>query len=240
MERHCPRVCGRGGSAVEGREDNPLEARTIWIGNRSSRQGPGHTNYSVPASGSNIVVPQPLGQPDGSIIDSDIGVSDIGVATDDLVVTSDAVGVEEAAAYLRGIEEELATRDRAAKVRLWIYRFLRFAMLSASAATPVLALLHAPAVATAVVGAVVLLAEGAIQITRVQDRALLDTERASKLGREYRMYRTAKGDYATGNRFALLVPRVEELRADNDLQVLEVLQRTFAGTPSPGQLKNKD
>jgi hypothetical protein len=216
---------------VVDRDGDPLQGGTIWVGNRSGQYS---TNYSVPASGSNIVIRQPPEQPDGSSVDSDVGIK-----TDDLVVTSDAVDAEEAAGYLRGIEKELATRERAAKVRLWTYRFLRFAMLVASAATPILALLHAPAVATAAVGAVVVLAEGAIQITRVQDRALLDTVRVSKLGREHRMYRTAKGDYATGDRFALLVSRVEELRADNDLQVLEVLQRTFAGTASPGQLKKK-
>jgi hypothetical protein len=219
-----------------GREGNPLEAGTTWIGNRSSR----YNNYSVPASGSNIVLPQPHGQSDGSSADSDIGLSDIGVATDDLFVTSDTVDADETAVYLDGIEKDLASRNRKAKVRLSIYRFLRFTMLSASAATPVLAVMHAPALATAGVAALIFLAEGAITITRVQDRALLDTERVSKLGREYRMYRMATGDYATGDRVALLVSRVEELRADSDVKELEALQRTFAGTASSGQLKKKD
>jgi hypothetical protein len=91
-----------------------------------------------------------------------------GVRIENLVVTSDFMDAEEAAVYVSGIEEELTTKDRAGNPTPGI-QILRFAMLSASAATPVL-LLHAPAVMTASVGAVVLLAEGATQITRVQDR----------------------------------------------------------------------
>jgi hypothetical protein len=54
------------------------------------------------------------------------------------------------------------------------------------------------------------------------------------------MYRTAKGDYATGDRLALLVERVEEIRANDDVQVLNVLQNTFASGLSSGQQRKKD
>jgi hypothetical protein len=108
-----------------------------------------------------------------------------------------------------------------------VYRILRFVVLATSAVTPALALLRAEPLLTASVGAVAFLAEGAIQLTRLHDRALLNSRRATVLSRESRRYRTQVDDYEATGAFTLLVKRIEEIREQNDNERLSVVQQSF-------------
>jgi hypothetical protein len=129
--------------------------------------------------------------------------------------------------YLEELEREVTAVAKAARRRLAIYRILRFAALAASAVTPAVALLNAATWITAGVGTVAFLSEGSIQLTRINERAVLDTRRVTALSREFRMYRTRVGEYASGNTFTLLVKRVEEIREQNDSERLDVVQQSF-------------
>jgi hypothetical protein len=113
-------------TARQGRDQIPADSRSgfppdLGIGAIGDQKVTSY--YSVPASGSNIVVRQTVGETEGQLT---------GVRIENLVVPVDP---EEGVAYVKGIEQELTKKDRAAKLRLRAYRFLRFAMLSASAAT---------------------------------------------------------------------------------------------------------
>lgn len=136
---------------------------------------------------------------------------------------------DRSAAYIAELEDEIRRLEVVARRRLRIYRSLRFTVLTASAVTPALALLAAPNWLTAAAGAVAFLSEGTIQLTRMHDRALLDTKRVSLLGREFRMYRTQVGDYESGDTLRLLVQKVEAIREESDREVLGVLQQSFGG-----------
>lgn len=130
--------------------------------------------------------------------------------------------------YARSLEDELSKLARGAKWRLRVYRCLRFALLAASIVTPGTAIMSAPKAATIASALVVFICEGVLQITHINDRAVLDIRRLTGLGREYRMYRTRVGDYGGRNRDVLFVRRVEEIRARGDGRILEVLQQTFS------------
>jgi hypothetical protein len=135
--------------------------------------------------------------------------------------------VDQTTEYLAELENEITSVAKAARRRLIAYRFLRFAALASSAVTPAVALLNAAALITAGIGTVAFLCEGTIQLTRINERAVLDTKRISRLSREFRMYRTQVGDYSSGNTFTLLVKRVEEIREQNDNERLDVVQQSF-------------
>jgi transcriptional regulator with XRE-family HTH domain len=133
--------------------------------------------------------------------------------------------------YLSNLEGELALVTKHAKRRLLAYRALRFVALVASAVTPAVALLKAAPLLTAGIAALAFLSEGSIQLTRVNDRAVLDTRRVNALNREHRLYRTKVGDYEkAANPFTLLVKRVEAIREENENEQLAVVQQTF-GVP---------
>ncbi|TCB92102.1 DUF4231 domain-containing protein [Micromonospora zingiberis] len=149
---------------------------------------------------------------------------------------------DEISEYLSELENEITAVAKAARRRLVIYRTLRFAALAASAVTPAVALLNAATWITAGVGTVAFLSEGAIQLTRLNERAVLDTRRVSSLSREFRMYRTSVGDYASGNNYTLLVQRIEEIREKNDNERLDVVQQSFGAhisTPATDQIPKR-
>ncbi|WP_433361695.1 DUF4231 domain-containing protein [Actinoplanes sp. CA-142083] len=140
---------------------------------------------------------------------------------------------DQAQLYLSDLERELSAVSMHARRRLLTYRLLRFLALAASAVTPAVALLDAAPFITATIGTVAFLSEGAIQLTRINERAVLDTKRATALNREFRMYRTKVGDYETADRsFTLLVKRVEEIREANDNERLAVVQQSFGAQPT--------
>jgi hypothetical protein len=141
---------------------------------------------------------------------------------------------DRASEYLRGLEIEIRVVAWAARRRLFAYRGLRFVVLATSATTPALALLRATPLVTASAAAIAFLAEGAIQLTRLNDRAVLDSRRVTCLSREFRMFRTQVGDYAERDSFTRLVRRVEEIREEIDGQHLTVVQESFgSGTSRP-------
>jgi hypothetical protein len=129
--------------------------------------------------------------------------------------------------YLESLETELTGVAKSARRRLVAYRLLRFAALAASAVTPAAALLNAAPWATAGIGTVAFLSEGSIQLTRLNDRAVLDTKRVQALSRQFRMYRTRVADYSAGDPFELLVQRIEQIREENDAEGLNVVQQSF-------------
>lgn len=141
---------------------------------------------------------------------------------------------DEQVRYLQSLEDEVTLVGQDARRRLVGYRLLRFAALAASAVTPAVALLDAAPLITAAIGTVALLCEGAIQLTRINERAVLDTKRVSHLNREFRMFRTRVGDYedATTN-FSLLVQRVEQIREAGDEERLTVVQQSFGAHLPP-------
>ncbi|WBB74383.1 DUF4231 domain-containing protein [Micromonospora sp. WMMD1128] len=146
---------------------------------------------------------------------------------------------DEISEYLSELENEITAVAKAARRRLVVYRTLRFAALAASAVTPAVALLNAATWITAGVGTVAFLSEGAVQLTRLNERAVLDTRRVSSLSREFRMYRMSVGDYASENNYTLLVQRIEEIREKNDNERLDVVQQSFGAhvsTPAADQI----
>ncbi len=142
-------------------------------------------------------------------------------------------------AYLTELENEITLVAKAARRRLMAYRLLRFSALAASAITPAVALLDADPFITALIGTVAFLSEGAIQLTRINERAVLDTRRVSLLSREFRVYRTQAEDYAAeGNTFTLLVKRIEEIRQQNDNERLDVVQQSFGAHATSGDQRS--
>ncbi|MFG1799408.1 DUF4231 domain-containing protein [Micromonospora carbonacea] len=161
---------------------------------------------------------------------------DIVVGSDDAATSTgsaDDTAMSHASDYLEELEREVTAVAKAARRRLAIYRILRFAALAASAVTPAVALLDAAPWITASVGTVAFLSEGSIQLTRINERAVLDTRRVTALSREFRMYRTRVGEYASGDTFTLLVKRVEEIREQNDSERLDVVQQSFGSQVPP-------
>ena len=140
--------------------------------------------------------------------------------------------IDDTRQYLSGLEVEIRDVAKSARRRLNTYQVLRFLVLSASAVTPLLALLKADPWVTASVGALAFLSEGVIQLTRIHDRAILDSRRVFRLSREFRMFRTRVDAYAEPNGFTLLVKRVEEIRERNDNEYLRIIRQTSGGHDS--------
>ncbi|MFJ6086490.1 DUF4231 domain-containing protein [Streptomyces sp. NPDC092369] len=130
--------------------------------------------------------------------------------------------------YLSELQDEIKTVGQRARGRLRWYRLLRLLILTSSAVTPVLALMKGPALITALVAAFAFICEGGIQLTRLHNRAVLDSQRATALGREYRMFRTEVGPYTGDNAFTLLVKAVEAFREESDSADLGVVEQTFS------------
>lgn len=135
--------------------------------------------------------------------------------------------IDDTRQYLSDLENEIRITARSARRRLNTYHVLRFLVVAASAVTPVLALLKAPALATAAGAAVAFLAEGFVQLTRINDRAILDSRRVQRLSREFRLYRMRVDSYAGVDGFKQLVMRIEEVRERNDNEQLRVIRQGF-------------
>lgn len=135
--------------------------------------------------------------------------------------------------YLSDLQKEIEKVGKRARNRMIAYRTLRLFMLGASAITPVLALLEAPPVATALVAAFVFVCEGFIQLTRLHDRAALDSRRRTSLSRHYRMFRTVVGPYDGDDSFSDFVRNIEEIREKSDAADLVVIEQTFSTSAEP-------
>lgn len=207
---------------VLNKEDHEAEYRQLWLIAKnqtvaaSSEPFSGSVQQNIFQSGRNFTYLHEAGH-------VALGAHSAAIEQED----DDTIYTEE---YLRDLEDEIRSVAKEARRRLSAYRALRFIVLATSAVTPTLALLEAAPIVTAAFGAAAFLTEGAIQLTRLNDRALLDTDRISRLSREFRMYRMRVGDYAGTDTLTRLVQRIEEIREENDNERLSVFKKSFGVT----------
>jgi Protein of unknown function (DUF4231) len=94
------------------------------------------------------------------------------------------------------LEEALTWYDKQASTnRLW-YQFLRLAAIILAATVPVLTTSGAPSLATAIVGALIVVAEGIQQVFRFHDNYTTYRATWNYLTREQRLHMTHAGAFA--------------------------------------------
>lgn len=135
--------------------------------------------------------------------------------------------------YRDNAESDVARLLQHARWRLLGYQGMRIGTLVFTAITPVLAALSAPPAATAAVGFLALTCTGIIQLTQLNGRAVVDQQQAAALSREVRLYKAGGQEYSEADADALLVRRVEEIRARGESARIQVIQQAFAATTEP-------
>lgn len=145
-------------------------------------------------------------------------------------VEPDADRSEVMAEYYRIAEGEVARLLRHARGHLRWYQAFRIGALVFTAITPVLAALSAPAAVTAAAGFLALLSTGVVQLTQLNGLAVVDQQQASALGREVRLYKAGGQEYSEATADALLIQRVEEIRARGASERISVIQQSFTAT----------
>jgi hypothetical protein len=136
----------------------------------------------------------------------------------------------------------LTRQSRSSRWRLYTSRVLRMAALTMATGVPIAVAASAPNLVVALLGGAAALFEGAIQVFRHEERALVEIRRYQQELRELedflavaKDYRGTDTDTDTDTRFELLVDRLSEIRRQAQLEDLLVLSR-----PSERQPQEQD
>ncbi|MEV4127415.1 DUF4231 domain-containing protein [Nocardia sp. NPDC049707] len=113
------------------------------------------------------------------------------------------------------------------------YRWVKLGQIAVGAAIPVVAL-TTTAIATAVLSAVVVVAEGAQQLFQWQTNWLSYRATAEALKHEQVLYAAEIGVYASPDRRRVLAERVESLVSQENSRWSEIQQRGGEGERTPG------
>lgn len=123
--------------------------------------------------------------------------------------TNDREGGTSVAA--RRLDDQLDWHDRKSVAAQRAYKRVKTVELVVAATVPVLAGLSAPAAVTAALAAVVVVAEGVLQLNQWQTNWVLYRSTAEALKHEKYLYLSAAGPYVQPDRDRVLAERVEGL-----------------------------
>jgi len=134
------------------------------------------------------------------------------------------------------LEDQLAWYDRKSVAAQQAYNRIKLVQLAVGATVPVVAALQAPAAVTAILAAVVVVAEGVQQLYQWQTTWVLYRATAEALKHEKFLYLAAAGPYGTVDRRRVLAERLEGLVSQEHARWTEARERdtqeraTGAGT----------
>ena len=134
------------------------------------------------------------------------------------------------------LEDQLGWYDRQGVAAQQAYKRIKLAQLAVGATVPVVAALQAPAAVTAILAAVVVVAEGVQQLYQWQTNWVLYRATAEALKHEKFLYLAAAGPYSTDDRRRVLAERLEGLVSQEHARWTEARERdtqeraTGAGT----------
>jgi hypothetical protein len=123
------------------------------------------------------------------------------------------------------LEDQLGWYDRKSVTAQQAYNRIKLGQLVVGATVPVVAALQAPAAVTAVLAAIVVVAEGAQQLYQWQTNWVLYRATAEALKHERFLYLAAAGPYSTDDRHRVLAERLEGLVSQEHARWTEVRQR---------------
>ncbi len=122
------------------------------------------------------------------------------------------------------LEDQLTWYDHKSVVAQQAYKRIKLAQLVVGATVPVVAALQFPAAVTAVLAAVVVVAEGAQQLYQWQTNWVLYRATAEALKHEKFLYLAAAGPYGTDDRHRVLAERLEGLVSQEHARWTEARQ----------------
>ncbi len=123
------------------------------------------------------------------------------------------------------LEEQLGWYDRKSTAAQQGYKRTKLGQLVVGATVPVVAALQAPAAVTAVLAAIVVVAEGVQQLYQWQTNWVLYRATAEALKHERFLYLAAAGPYSTDDRHRVLAERLEGLVSQEHARWTEARQR---------------
>jgi len=123
------------------------------------------------------------------------------------------------------LEDQLGWYDRRSVAAQQAYKRIKLGQLVVGATVPLVAALQAPAAVTAVLAAVVVVAEGAQQLYQWQMNWVLYRATAEALKHEKFLYLAAAGPYSTADRRRVLAERLEGLVSQEHARWTEARQR---------------
>ena len=135
----------------------------------------------------------------------------------------------------RELERSFTYFDRAARGNRAVYMLLRTIVLVAGAMVPILALSVESAVVVAIVGGVIVVAEGVTQLTQVHGHWLRFRVAAESLRREALAFVSRTGPYQVGDlsRDQLLASRLSDVATAESSAWEETVRAGLAQTESP-------
>jgi hypothetical protein len=133
------------------------------------------------------------------------------------------------------LEDQIDWYDRKSVAAQRAYKRLKLAELVVATAVPVVAALQVPAAVTAVLAAVVVIAEGVQQLYQWQTNWVLYRSTAEALKHEKYLYLAAAGPYATTNRRNILAQRLEGLISQEHAKWTDSYEQAQKNTHNPGK-----
>jgi hypothetical protein len=133
------------------------------------------------------------------------------------------------------LEDQLAWYDRKSGSAQHAYKWVKLFQLVVGSAVPVAAALTAPAAITAVLAAMVVVAEGTQQLYQWHTNWILYRSTAEALKHEKFLYLAHAGPYAEENRSQVLAERLEGLVSQEHAKWTEARQETNQNTRKPGE-----
>ena len=131
------------------------------------------------------------------------------------------------------LEDQVGWYDRKSSSSQRAYKRTKTAQLILGSAVPVLALMDAPPVVTALVAAVVVVLEGVQQLTQWQSNWVLYRSTAEALKHERFLYLSSAGPYRGEDRSAVLAERVEGLVSQEHAKWTDARQQPDEGRRTP-------